>query len=213
MRPSARLGFSGFFAVLAIALPALAFQYPLSSTEIRDAYFIGKQNDLRAAEFFARYKHVLPMPETGPHVAAISISTPFVQVAERSGSLPDYDSLDAAKEFEAKPLLFRVRVEIDLTPTYSGLAPTDSNDIFSPAQDSWQDFHVQLVQDKMIPAKAIRGALFYSDGASNVYGIGGAIIQLVYDPEQIDTHDEVTIQVHTPDDQNVETTFDLGRLR
>jgi hypothetical protein len=46
-----------------------------------------------------------------------------------------------------------------------------------------------------------------------VYGIGGAIIQLMYDLEKIDTHDDVTIQVHTPDGQNVETTFELGRLR
>jgi hypothetical protein len=213
MKPSAGLTFSVLGAVLAVAVPALAFQYPLSSTEIRDAYFIGKQYDLRAAEFFAQYKHVLPAPETGSYVAAISISTPFVQVAERSGSTADYDSLDAQKEFESKRLPFRVRVEIDVTPTYSGLVPSDARDIFSPAEDSWQDFEVELIQGKKIPAKSVRGALFYTDGAPNVYGIGGAIIQLLYDAEKIDTHADVTIQVHTPDGQDVETTFDLGRLR
>lgn len=73
-----RLGFglSMFLAVLLIGTPALAFDDPLTSTSIRAAYMLGNRKDFKTAEFFARYKHFLPAPETGPHVAAISVDTP-----------------------------------------------------------------------------------------------------------------------------------------
>ena len=55
--------------------------------------------------------------------------------------------------------------------------------------------------------------LLCSDTFANTYGVSGAIIEYSYDPEKIDPDDEVTFEVHTPDDQQVEATFDLGRLR
>jgi hypothetical protein len=63
-------------STLLIALPALAYQYPLSSTDIRDAYFIGARNDELTAAFFADYTKHLPMPESGPYVSDVSIGAP-----------------------------------------------------------------------------------------------------------------------------------------
>jgi len=75
-------GLSIFLAVLLIGTPTLAFDDPLTSTSIRDAYMLGNRKDFKTAEFFARYKHFLPAPETGPHVAAISVETPYGQIVE-----------------------------------------------------------------------------------------------------------------------------------
>ena len=90
MKPAARSGLAvllGAFAILAvIALPALAYQYPLSSSDIRNAYLLGYAKDLNTTNFFAPYVRQFPMPETGPHVAKITLKTPYGQLVE-TGSI------------------------------------------------------------------------------------------------------------------------------
>jgi hypothetical protein len=77
-----------------------------------------------------------------------------------------------------------------------------------------RDFDIRLVQNKkVVPVKSTQVYLLYSDAVSNIYQISGAIIELQYDTSTIDPSDEATVKVHTPDDQNVEMSFDLGQLR
>ena len=76
-----------------------------------------------------------------------------------------------------------------------------------------RDFQIRLVQGKKeIPAESTEVSLLYSDAVSNLDQISGAIIELRYDTDKIDSYDGATVKVHTPDDQDVETTFDLGHL-
>jgi hypothetical protein len=67
--------------------------------------------------------------------------------------------------------------------------------------------------DKKIDAEDTRVYLLYSDTMSNVYQISGAIIEMQYDNELIEPYDDATIKVQTPDNQDIETTFDLARLK
>ena len=55
--------------------------------------------------------------------------------------------------------------------------------------------------------------MLYSDAVANIYEISGATLELQYDIDKLDPYDDVTIKVHTADDQNLESTFDLGHLR
>lgn len=83
-----------------------------------------------------------------------------------------------------------------------------------PLPNFERDFEIQLVQnEKKIPARSSQVYLLYSDGVANTYQISGAIIELRYDTESVDPYSEAMITVHTPDDQHVETSFDLGQLR
>jgi hypothetical protein len=76
-----------------------------------------------------------------------------------------------------------------------------------------RDFQIRLVQGKKeIPAESAEVSLLYSDAVPNLDQISGAIIELRYDADKIDSYDDATVKVHTPDDQDVETTFDLGHL-
>jgi hypothetical protein len=88
MKPASRSGLAvplgTFIIVLAIALPAFAYQYPLSSVEIRDAFFLGIRNDDLTAALFSKYTRTFPAPETGPYVAEIDLDTPYLQVAQRA---------------------------------------------------------------------------------------------------------------------------------
>src|SRR5579863_272673 len=89
---------------LLIALPALAYQYPLSTTDIRDAYFIGARNDELTAAFFADYSKHLPAPESGADVDQITIDTPYTQIVQRSIGAVNYNSVEAVEEFDGKPM-------------------------------------------------------------------------------------------------------------
>jgi hypothetical protein len=198
-----------------IALPALADQYPLSSTDIRDAYFIGRRNDDVTADFFAPYLKHLSMPETGPFVEEIQLDTPFTQVVTHAATTANYDSPTAVEEFQGKTMTFRVYVEIFLTPTYPEVRPSDPGDYAAAYFDFWKDFKIQLIQDsKVIPSKSIHESPLYppNDYTGPPPDPVGARIELVYDPEEIDDAD-TTVRVLTPDGQDIKTPFELGRLR
>jgi hypothetical protein len=205
---------SMFLAVLLVGLRASAYDDPLTSTSIRDAYMLGNRKDFKTAEFFARYKHFLPAPETGPHVAAISVETPYGQVVELGEAAVNADIQGVEEKWAGKPFPFIVRVGVDLTDTYPGPPPWNPRAPGLPLPNFERDFEIQLIQDrKKIPARSSQVYLLYSDAVANIYQISGAVIELRYDTESVDSYSDATITVHTPDDQHVETSFDLGDLR
>jgi hypothetical protein len=217
MKPPIRSGLAillGTLVILAlIALPALAYQYPLSSSDIRNAYLLGYAKDQNTTSFFAEYVRQLPMPETGPHVANITLNTPYAQVVELGQSAVNSDVQGAEEELANRKFSLLVSVGVDLTPTYPN-PPITNPTSGSPVPDFEHDFSVQLFQDgAKIDAQSTRVNLLYSDGVSNTYQVSGAIIVLRYDPEKVNPDDEVIVKVHTPDDQHVKATFDLGHLR
>jgi hypothetical protein len=207
-------GLSIFLAVLLLGFPAFGFDDPLTSTTIRDAYMLGNRKDFRTAEFFARYKHRLPTPQTGTHVAAISVETPYGQIVEIGEAALNTDIQGAEEQWVGKTLPFIVRVGVDLTDTYPGPPPRNPRRARPTLPNFERDFKIQLIQNhKRIPARSSQVYLLYSDGVANIYQTSGAIIELRYATESIDPYDEATVSVHTPDDQHVETSFDLGQLR
>ena len=217
MKPAARSGvvvlFLTFVIVLLIALPALAYQYPLSSSDIRNAYLLGYAKDQNTTSFFAQYVTQLPMPETGPHVATIALKTPYAQVVELGQSAVNADVQGAEEELANTKFPLLVSVGIDLTPTYPD-PPITNPASGSPVPDFEQDFSIELFQDgAKIDAQSTRVNLLYSEGVGNTYEVSGAIIVLRFDPEKVNPDDEVIVKVHTPDDQHVKATFDLGHLR
>jgi hypothetical protein len=219
MKPAARSGpvvlFGTFVLVSLIALPALGCQYPLSSSDIRNAYLLGYAKDLNTTNFFAPYTRQFPMPDSGPHIATITLKTPYGQLVELGQSALNADVQGAEEEYASRKLPFLVQVRVDSTATYPGTPPSDSTPAPGlPLPDFQRDFPARLVQDgQEIAVQSTQVYVLYSDSAFNTYSVSGAIIEYRYDPEKIDPDDEVTFEVHTPDDQQVETTFDLGRLR
>jgi hypothetical protein len=214
MRTRAQLGFLASVLVLAMALPVVAYEYPLSSTSIRDAYFLGKNSDERTSAFMARYWQSLPMPKTGPHVALVGLDTPFTQIVGYTQSTSNDRLPDALEKFQDKRLVFRAYVDIYLTASYSPIAPSKLPLLYQAVPDFWNDFKVRLLQDQEIPAQAVRGGPLYSYGGEDEGPVRviGARIELEYDAEKIDS-EPTTVEVVTPDDQHVEATFDLTELR
>ncbi len=205
-----RLGLSASFLALAIALPALGHEFPLSPTAIREAYFLGTRVDSKTAEFFEQYVHKLPPPKTGPHVAAVSILTPYAQVVEHAGRTINYSAQDAVKDFLGKPAVFRLRVDIHLTATYSEQLASEAGTVRFRSPDFWRDFQIKLIQNKEeISVQAVQG---HSVHGFKGRGLIGAFVELEFKSEKVDSA-PISVQVLTPDGQQVVTTFDLTRLR
>jgi hypothetical protein len=207
MKPTQRFGLS-VLLVVAIGLPVFAYEYPLSSTSIRDAYILGNRKDEHTAEFFAQYTHHFPIAKTGLYVDEIGLDTPFSQVVERSGSAANYHAQEAEEEFIDKPMIFRVHVQIFGTPVFS------PNAAFTYVPDYWKDFKIQFMQDKEIPSKSVHASLLYppteiGDGITLPIGVR---VEFEYDAAQIDDA-PATVRVTTLDGQEIESTFDLDRLR
>jgi hypothetical protein len=194
--------------------PALAFDDSLSSTSIRDAYMLGNRKDFKTAEFFERYKHSVPMPESGSHVAVISVETPFGQIVELGEADINTDIQGTVQRLAEKQFPFIVRVGVNMTETYPGPPPWNPRGIGVPIPNFEHDFDIELVQKhKKISSTSTQVYLLTSDAVSNINQISGAIIELRYEVSAIDSYDDATVTVHTPDGQCVETTFDLGHLQ
>jgi hypothetical protein len=147
-------------------------------------------------------------------VAAISIETPYGQVVELGEAALNTDIQGTVERLANKSFPFIVRVGVDTTDTYPGPPPWNPSAIGVPLPNFERDFPIRLVQNqKEISARSTQVFLLYSDAVANIYQISGAIIELRYDTGSIDPYDEVAVTVNTPDEQHVETSFDLGYVQ
>jgi len=209
-----RFRFGALLLIAAVALPALAFEYPLSSTSIRDAYFLGRAGQQRREKFLSQYTRFLPAPATGPQVALVQLETPFVVIVDRSArSIANYYAQDAEKEFTDKPGIFRVRIRIDLTESYGwNMASTPGTIRLRPG-DFWKEFKIKLIQGREISLKALHGDPIYtsSDDGGASY-LSGAWIVADYDAEEVKDA-AATVEVIPPEGEKVDVGFPLDELR
>jgi hypothetical protein len=130
---------------VSLAAPANAYAFPLTSTAIRDAYFLGKREGGLGERFLADYRQTIPGLHVGEYTSFVQIETPFVQVALRSSRALNYRAQDAVREFLDKPTAFRLHIEVCYMPD----APRDA-------------IKVKLVQNKkeILPNSEKRGAFY-----------------------------------------------------
>lgn len=211
MKPTARFGLS-ILLVAAIALPAAAaYVYPLSFMDIRNAYFLGAQNDERSADVFLQYVHHMPAPKSGPYISDISIDTPYTQVAELCAKDPNDRAQEAELKYLNKPMSFLVHVVVFPASAGTPQFPSPAGQVYQSLPDSWTDLKYKLVQGEEITVKSKRATALYSSTDCHSAPVG-EIVELEYDAAKI-TSDTITIEVDTPDGQHVETTFDLAKLK
>jgi hypothetical protein len=83
------------------AIQSAAYDHPLGSSAIREAYFMGGGS---FAEFLRTYTKNLPAPKTGPHVAQVEVRTPFTQVIVSSHEHSvGYSSMQAEQDYKKNP--------------------------------------------------------------------------------------------------------------
>ena len=187
---------AGLLAAL-LALSAGAYDFPLSSNAIRDAYFLASRAGGLGDEFLANYRHTIPELHVARFTSFVRIETPFAQVALHSSRALNYSAQDAVREFSRKPLPFRIHVEIYYKPD----APPDA-------------IKIKLIQNKKeIVADSVERSPFYpaTDKHTQLPSIGETL-NLEIRPERIDSS-TLTIQIDTPDGQHAECGFDMQAIR
>jgi hypothetical protein len=141
----------------------------------------------------------------------MQLETPFAFVVERTEQALNYYAPDAAAEFTGKPAVFRLRVQIDLTDSYGPIDSSNPHAVHIRAGDFWRNFPIRLIQGREIRPQKVHGNPNYFYGTSGG-GLTGAEVGLEYDAAKIQSA-PVTVEVTTPDGQDVKATFDLGTLR
>lgn len=134
--------------------PAFAFDTPLSSEAVRDAYFLGQRNDQSTMSFFAEYVRTLPAPENGPYIAEVEVYTPYTQIVEASRRRSmGYSAQQAERDYRRSQDKIYVRIRIDFTDTYGALelyrsakADKEISGAEQPLPDFYRDFRVGLSQ-------------------------------------------------------------------
>ncbi|MDE3108830.1 MAG: hypothetical protein KGL02_02710 [Acidobacteriota bacterium] len=204
----------GFVIGLFACQPALAYQSPLSPEAVREAYFLGKANASQREDFFARYTRNFRAPKSGPYISLIRVITPYAFVVERTAQLQNLLAPDAQQQFYGKPIAIRIRVHIDLTPTYSWQVRSPHGGVALRREDFWRDFTVRLIQrtQTIQPLNETGEPIYSFAGRGEMSVLVGADIDVQYDPEQVRSG-PATVVVNTPDGQQISANFDLSKVR
>jgi hypothetical protein len=193
-----------------------AYDFPLDSESIREAYFLGRRDDEKTIKFLASYIKRLPLPEKGPHISEISLYTPYAQIVLNSSRNAGLNSAQQAEqEYRTLGDAIHVRVVIEFTPTFNamvGVKPdkdaAGKEALVRRPDDFWREFRYELRQNKnVIKARSTDGKPIYSDS-----GFSGAEVQLEYEAKSI-ASDETAFEVSIPDNHHVSAQFDLSELR
>jgi len=178
-----------------------AYEHPLSDNAVRKAYFLGQ--DVRSVNtFLSQYSQALPVPNTGPHVGEIELSTPYAQVVEVSAQhTVGYSPQQAAEDYRKREDVIVVRVKVLFTPTYTG----DDN--------FWRSVSVGLVQKgKHMAATRVDGQPIYTaDPCGGTVDIG-AYVYVQFSVAGVES-DSVQVEVVPPEGAPVHARFDLKSLR
>jgi len=205
---------------LLLALPALAFNFPLSDEAIREAYFLGQRRDQSMTEFLARYKRTLPVPDSGPQIASIEFLTPFASLILVSSQRINYSAQQAALDHRTQEDHVAITIHVQLTKSYGAFvaAPTGPRSgsptgytLRSP--DFWKDIDVQVVMnDKTLEPTHFTGEPNYLCGDEGGCVLIGATLHLEL-PAKAFTSDSATVQIAPPEGPDVSVGFDLAALR
>jgi hypothetical protein len=97
---------------LLLAFPARGYDSALSPGAIRDAYFLGSRLGGVSSDLLKNYTWSIVELHERTCISKARIETPFLQVAEYSGSALNYSSQDAVKDFYERPMVLRIFLDI-----------------------------------------------------------------------------------------------------
>jgi hypothetical protein len=189
---------TALFLSVFLASPGLAYDYPLTSSAIRDAYFLATREGGVSADILKPYSRRIADLYQGNCTSEARIETPFLQIVESVGSMPNYSAQDAVKEFSDHPMLFRIFLDICYMreappPNSVKIKFLQSKKEIHPVSDARSSYAERLNEYSFLPANGERA-------------------KLEFDSEKLDSS-TLTIIIDTPDGQRAETEFDLQSIR
>jgi len=206
--------------LLAFSFPSFAFETPLSDTAVREAYFLGQRRDETMARLLGKYTLYLDPPKSGPHIASITMFTPYaLAVLESSKKSAGYSAQQAALDHAKHAESVKAVLDILFTDTYGAYIPRpvgsrrDSTTGLMPRPyDFWKDFEVNFFHkdDQLKPISSSGQPKL----TCNEYGctLIGATLEFEFLAENVPS-DSITIQVIPPEGEQIVFEFDLATVR
>jgi hypothetical protein len=176
---------------------ACGYDFPLSESAIRDAYFLGSKGLGQGRAFLGEYTQAVNGLKAGACTSAVSVETPFAHVAIHASKTLNYSAQDAVKEFLGKPAVFRMHLDVCY------LEGATENAIKVTVQQNKKSVHWTSEN---------RSAYYPPSDETTQVSNNGERIDLEFPANRIDAS-ELTIRIDTPDDQHAETVFALESLR
>lgn len=217
-----RIFLSELLCCFLLASPCPAYDTELSDTAVREAYFLGQRGGNKTRDFFVPYTKHPSRPQKGPNISEIRLLTPLAQVVQISSQVTaGYSAQQAHLDYQHRGDTVLLVVHIELTPTYGPIdAEHSANDIAGKKglklrpEDFWQDFRYGIKQKAdWIEPRAIHGeADFGGQDSFGSSGLVGAWVYVEYDARAV-ASDDTDVSVFTLDDQEIQATFDLAKLR
>jgi hypothetical protein len=207
---------------LLIAPMALAFDSPLSSEAIREAYFLGQRRDDSMARYLGQYAQRLAPPSSGPYISSIEFRTPFAQLVRLSSQRSSgYSAQQAEEDHRAQAEFVEISIEILLTESYPAVLsePARARSSSTPgyrlrSPDFWRDFDVTVFQgEKELEAHHLHGSPNYTCSGDAGCALMGATIWLDFSAAAFDGSKPATVSIEPPQGDPVAVEFDLSRLR
>jgi hypothetical protein len=184
------------FLLAAAMLPAFAYEYPLSSTAIREAYLLGTATNGTSQDFLAQYTHTLPELKVGAYTSVVRIETPYVQIAEHARQTVNYKAQDALADFlSTPPSVFRVQLDI----------------CFGHKESQPVKFRITQ-NDKELAPSSVEHSPYFAGQRHGPSVIIGEHVKLQFEADKIEST-PLTVEIETPDGQHARAAFDLAKLR
>jgi len=206
--------------ILSVSLSSPAYETPLSDTAVREAYFLGQRRDETMGRVLDKYTIYFAAPTSGPHIASVTMFTPFAQAIlhsrdNSSGYSAQQAALDHAKQAES----VKAVIEILFTDRYGALIPrpagsrSDSTTGLMPRPyDFWKDFQVNFFHkdDQLKPISSSgQPKLSCSDSGCTLLG---ATLEFEFLAENVPS-DSILVQVMPPEGEQVVLDYDLSTVR
>jgi hypothetical protein len=207
-------------ATLSVPFPTTAFETPLSDTAVREAYFLGQRRDEKMAQVLDKYTIYLAEPKSGPHIASVTMFTPFAQtILQSRGNSAGYSAQQAALDHAKHAESVKAVIGISFTNSYGTLIPrpggsrSDSPTGLMPRPyDFWKDFQVNFFH-KEDPLKPISSSgqpkLSCSESGCSLIG---ATLEFEFLAESVPS-DDILVQVIPPEGEQVVLDYDLSSVR
>ena len=209
---------------LSLCLPPTlaAYEWPLDSCTVHQAWELGQRNDQLTGTFLATYLQKLSGGENDPYTAEIEILTPYAQVVDQSRQKIDsYTEEQAALDYQHRGNTILINIVIMLPNAYPRTgadsrttnAPAENNRAVRP-ENFWQSFQFNVKQNqKIVPLRSIRKKSIDSSATKGApAALDGANLWLEVDAKDVSS-DEIIVEVVTPEAKTVRATFDLKKLR
>jgi hypothetical protein len=214
VKPFPRTCFGTLF-VIVITVFAAAYDHPLDSYAIREAYFLGTDRS-RSLQVLAQYTKTFQTSGSGPHVTQMEVRTPYVQVivSSREHSV-GYSAQQAEEDYRKNPNTLQVRVQILFTNAFANplpVLPTPSCqgvNRMNSALDCFHDFRFHFNQAKALHASQSYGVPIYAPDSGILLG---GDVWFTFPANGI-TSSPLKVTVSPADGHDVSATFDLATLR